>query len=421
MGKKEFFNFAFRIFNGLTIKKKRSIYFTLDLSSKKNCEDVFNSNGSNTLKFLQAFVEKKHQDKTTVFVDYFDEDRLADYLKLAKKVKENNVDLRFIRSYEDKKGLKRILLFLKKYHCLYKCFFFIVGSGDAYIYGKQKKQSIINLNYFITCKNDFVPGNNYRWAFLDGIITTSQLNSTAVSAQTGVKFDRCIELGFPRNDTFFNNQDKKDVIKRWIENEVGFDPQKIVIYAPTYRDYEKNDKNAKERYLFGYDLPGLDEFLLKNRICMVCKLHNLQSKSILNYPKGVIDFKICFDFSFYDLMSISDCLITDYSSVGYDYMLMDKPLIYNLFDLEKYVEDRGVSYSPYEFFCPGAVVKNASEMMNELTRVQNNSDPYEEKRKALLNVFHKYPDGRSTERVMDYFEKRFGFKYERDSEGACQV
>lgn len=400
-----------RIFNFFTLKTKNSVYVDIGLSSKNNCEDIINNDGNNTLKFLSEFIDKKFGNTVTVYLEYFADDRVTEYKKIAERVKQNNVKLILLRDHADKSGMTKVRLLLKKYRCLFKSKIILVGTGDSFFYGKLKKQCLFDMNYFITCKNDFLVGENFRWKHLDRILTTSLLHSTAVSAQTGVKFDNCVELGFPRNDTLFV-QHREEEILAWISGEIGFCPEKIIIYAPTYRDYEKNKPNAEERFLFGYDMPELEKYLTDNRYCMIYKAHNLQNDSILKYPKGVINFKICYEFSFYDLMSVADCVITDYSSLGYDFMLTGRIIFYNLFDLNKYIEDRGLSYSPYGEFCPGAVVKNAAEMMEELNNLSKGIDNYKEKRERLLKIFHKYPDNHSCERVIEYFAENFGLTYE---------
>ena len=403
----------FKPFNVFTPKLKNSIYLCIDLTSKNNFEDIFNNGGNNTLKFLNGLINKKFKEKLNVFVEYFDDERIEEYKALSSKVKENNINLVFVRDYADKKGIERIKRLLAIYHHLFRSKIWTVGTGDTYIFGKLKKQQLIDLNYFITCKNDLVVGDNWRFKHINRYLTSSLLHSTASAAQTGVRLDNCIELGFPRNDTLFDT-DKRDKITQWISAEIGYNPKKIIVYAPTYRDYEKGVANLSQRFLFGYDLPELEEYLLKNQYCLICKLHNLQNRSILEYPKGVINFKLCYDFSFYDLMGVADSVITDYSSLGYDYMLLNKPLIYNLYDLNKYIIDRGLSYYPYEEFCPGAIVTNAEEMMKELDLLSKGIDSNKEKRERLIKIFHKYPDNGSTERLIEYFAKEYGLIYEQN-------
>ena len=388
------------IVNCFIAKKERFIYISKGMSTGNNCHDILNYSGDNSFSFLNTFLKYAFPEKVTVFIDYFDDKRIGKYLDVAKKAKKNNIDLVFIRSYQDQVGWKRLKLLVCRFYHLYQSKLWVIGSGDGYIYGKLKCQSVLNTNYFISCKNDFIKGKNDRWRFIDYFLSTSLLHSTVSAAQTGVKLDNCIELGFPRNDTLFASN-KKDIIYSWLISEIGYEPQKIIIYAPTYRDYEK-DKLREKRFLFGYDMPELEAFLAKNRVCMIAKLHNLTCKEQMDKPKGVVDFNICYDFTFYDLMAFADCVITDYSSLGYDFLLLNKPLIYNLYDQDKYVEDRGLSYEPYESFCPGIIVKDENSMMLALKDVVENRDAYLDKREHLADIFHKYKDGNSSKRLCEY-------------------
>ena len=413
MGKKNILNALLKIINFITPKIKQSIYINLGLSSKNNFEDLINNSGSNILRFINGMLCHDFKKPLTVYIEFFDASRKELYDQETKKALNNNIRLFFIRGCSDKKGFEKFKGLVIKYHTLFRCKIWAVVTGDYYLFGKLKSQSIVNFNYFISCKNDLVPNDYYRWSFLDCMLTTSRLASTVVSAQTGVKLDHCIELGFPRNDTLFDKS-KKSVIFNWINEEIGYFPKKIIVYAPTYRDYEKMAKDKASRELFGFKVSELEDYLRMNQFCLICKLHNLTSKSIVNIPKGVIPFKLTYDYSFYDLLAVTDCLITDYSSVGYDYLLLNRPIIYNLFDLEKYTEDRGLSYYPYEEFCPGRIIKNELEMMMALNDFASNIDRDENKRLRLLRVFHKYSDANSTDRVIQYFCNKYDFEYADD-------
>lgn len=397
----------FKLLNFLTRKKKNSVFASLCLSSKNNFEDIFNCSGNNLLSFISGLLKKSFKKKVTIYLEFFDKKRLPLYLELVQAVKANNIELILVESHLDKSGAKKFLAYIKKYHFLFKSKIWLTDTGDVYFKGKLKNQKLLDLNYFITCKNDFIPCENYRWNHLDFILTSSLLHSTCVSAQTGVKFDNCKALGFPRNDYLFSNKKKKTILA-WLESELGYTPEKIITYAPTYRDYELS-ANTEKRNLFGYPINNLEKFLKENRFCMVIKLHNLQTKEIISFPQGTVNFKLCYDFSFYDMMAASDCVITDYSSLGYDYLLLDRPIIYNLYDFKQYSEVRGLSYEPYENFCPGIIVKNQREMMNALNELKNNIDSSAEKRRNLLNVFHKYPDGNSENRLIKYFCETYKF------------
>ena len=66
---------------------------------------------------------------------------------------------------------------------------------------------------------------------------------------------------------------------------------------------------------------------------------------------------------------------------------------------------RGVSYEPYEAFCPGPMVRNWEEMKVALTNTMEGKDEYEQKRNILRKIFHKYEDGNSTQRTVNMFHE----------------
>ena len=104
------------------------------------------------------------------------------------------------------------------------------------------------------------------------------------------------------------------------------------------------------------------------------------------------------------MMQFSDCLITDYSSISFDYLLVDKPLIYYVPDLEKYQEQCRGFYSPYDEIIAGEKVTNDSELFNAINNVLHGVDNHKERRTGLRNKFFKYQDGKNCERVIDWIK-----------------
>ena len=398
--------------NLFTIKHKNRIYVRY---YKRKCSDIINNGHSNTMRFLDKYLHTARQKKIIVYLEYFDNNRLNDYLLYAKEVDKFNVDLRFIKSYHIiKNRIKRFIVRFKNLKKQYSAKTWICDTGDAFYEGRGKLrcQKVFCINYFIPCKNDLLIGNNFRWSYLESIVTTSLLASQITSATIGVKLDKCHPIGFPRNDTLFE-RNKEDQVLSWIINKVGYTPKKIILYVPTFRDYElKNSfpkfftgnnitiKENQGRYLLGYETEGLEELLKENETVLIHSLHPLQQVDVIKENSGIIAYENNYDFTLYDLMAISDCVISDYSSIAYDFLLLDRPLIFNLYDLDKYVSQRGLSYEPFEYFCPGHIVKKWEDMKNALLDVITENDNYKEKRKVVRNLLHKYQDGNSTERVM---------------------
>ena len=184
---------------------------------------------------------------------------------------------------------------------------------------------------------------------------------------------------------------------------------------PTYR--KSISEGLSENYSIGHtDLPilyensDLDEFnnLLKSidSICLF-KTHHLQSKYEFTKRKYTniqfIDDAYLFenDVQLYELIRNTDILITDYSSVGFDYLITEKPIIYTLDDYNLYSENRGFIKDPKTlmagFFC-----KNKKELFDAITVSVNKVNPFLSKREELLPILHTHCDGKSSERITEH-------------------
>ena len=95
-----------------------------------------------------------------------------------------------------------------------------------------------------------------------------------------------------------------------------------------------------------------------------------------------------------DLLLVTDILITDYSSLIFDYVFVNKPIIYYAYDLELYENDRGM-YFPFNEYVYGEVAKNEEELLEAIKK----ENMEEEKRKVFIQKFVGACDGHSTEKT----------------------
>ena len=82
---------------------------------------------------------------------------------------------------------------------------------------------------------------------------------------------------------------------------------------------------------------------------------------------------------------------------------MDKPIIFNLYDIDKYVKSRGLVFNPIEAICAGEIVHNEKEFMDAIENLDFNSELYKEKRKTILDMLNYYKDSNSCKRVYEFF------------------
>ena len=154
------------------------------------------------------------------------------------------------------------------------------------------------------------------------------------------------------------------------------------------------------------------EFLKANNYLLLLKLHPQEEglyKTRLSKYKDHIYFLnkeklIKENMDLYEILPHTDMLITDYSSVYFDYLLLNKPIVFINTDLEKYRETRGLLLEPYDQWTPGLKVRE----FEELIKVIKNSfseDTFIKQRKELIDIFHTYKDGKSTERLEAFIKE----------------
>lgn len=205
-----------------------------------------------------------------------------------------------------------------------------------------------------------------------------------------------LEEGYPRND-FLYNYTEDDVINIKEKLNIKSTNKKIILYAPTYRD-NQHSTEIGYTYKTQVDFDKLQEEL-SNEYIILFRAHWLVAQSF-NFDKYK-DFII--DVSNYDdinhLYVISDMLITDYSSVFFDYANLKRPIIFYMYDLEDYRDNIRGFYLKLEEL-PGNIVKREGELINEIKDLSTNFT-YNIKYKKFNEKFNYLDDGKASKRVVD--------------------
>jgi CDP-glycerol glycerophosphotransferase (TagB/SpsB family) len=103
---------------------------------------------------------------------------------------------------------------------------------------------------------------------------------------------------------------------------------------------------------------------------------------------------------FYEILNAIDVLITDYSSLYFDYLLLNRPIIFTPVDLDDYRLNKGFMLEPYDEWTPGDKVFDFHSLMQAMTSAIRQPALYEVERKRLSRIIHAYEDGNSTQRVV---------------------
>ena len=239
-----------------------------------------------------------------------------------------------------------------------------------------------------------IDAEKFTWMISPSSFATEKFKSAWNLKEFG-REDVIIEEGYPRNDILTNyDEELKDFTKECIGiSDMG--EKKIILYAPTWRD-NQHVAGLGYTYDMHLDLDRLQRELGEDYI-LLCRLHYLVANSIdFEKYEGFI-----YDVSKYDdineLYIISDLLITDYSSVFFDYANLKKPILFYMYDLEEYRDDiRGFYIDINEL--PGEIITEEDRLIQAVKEVGDGFVP-DEKYMAFNSRYNYLDDGNAAKRT----------------------
>ncbi|MCR2033211.1 CDP-glycerol glycerophosphotransferase family protein [Anaerofustis stercorihominis] len=211
----------------------------------------------------------------------------------------------------------------------------------------------------------------------------------------GLSLDKFYPIGVPRTDIFFDENYKAEILsKLYKKYSVLKHAKKTYLYAPTFRG-----NNAKNAYFPFYklDLEKWGAFLKEHDSVLIIKMHPFVEEHPVipeEYKDYIIDAGDYREVN--DILFAVDVLITDYSSVIYEFSLLNRPMVFYAFDQQMYVSTRDF-YERYEDIVPGKIVKTFDDLIKAL----EDEDYDFEKMDAFVKKNFTYTDGKSTDRVID--------------------
>ncbi|MBM6619084.1 CDP-glycerol glycerophosphotransferase family protein [Bacillus suaedaesalsae] len=207
--------------------------------------------------------------------------------------------------------------------------------------------------------------------------------------------DRILRTGMPRTDFFYDFEAHKSIRANLYRTNPSLKNKKVILYAPTYRDGQLNHFDMK------LDLELLQK-QLKDEYVVIVKLHpaiRADNDFDRQYPNFVYDYSDYSDIN--HLLLITDLLITDYSSIPYEFSILGKPMIFFSYDLEQYKTDRGI-WKDYEEMLPGPVVYNTEDIIACI-----NDDHFDLKKiRDFARTWNRYSTGKSSRNLVSYLYKQ---------------
>jgi len=206
--------------------------------------------------------------------------------------------------------------------------------------------------------------------------------------------------GYPRNDVLLRHHD----------NPSNGSSAKKGLYVPTFRGKENTSFDFFVQ--FGFDTERIDSFLAGLDAQLYLKLHhfNFPSDRIKRSIESAENIFFYEDVDIYGELNKFDFLITDFSSIYFDYLLLERPIIFAAFDRTDFESSVRQLYYDYSEVTPGPKVQNWSELMDAIAKVLQFPEEFSADLGAMRKKFHRYKDDKSSERV--YAEVNALFKSE---------
>ena len=212
---------------------------------------------------------------------------------------------------------------------------------------------------------------------------------------------KILEIGYPRNDVLFVKNKKRAAEK--IKKRLGIPvDKKLMLYAPTWRDDEYY-REGEYKFSSPLDYQKLKENF-GGEYCMIAKYHYLVKDPIdwSEYQGFLYPCDMSYDISY--LYLAADLLITDYSSVMFDYSILDRPMFFFAYDLKKYEGVLRGFYFDFLKEAPGPVVETTDDLIAAIKDYDRKE--YEERIEAFHKKFNPADDGKAAKKVVQLICKK---------------
>ena len=385
------------------IKKilKKSIGLFMAIIPLKN-KIVFESNpdmADNTYALYIKLIEKGYNKKYKCIW------LVKDVKKNQRMCKQHNVYFQEIKPQSFIGILKRIwLIYTAKY----------LVSSHSYIDRKRKNQVVIALGHGTPIKSVqkyFMIGDDCDFTICpsDRLISNfcKELNLDERHMYIG---------GYPRNDLLFSSKDKLNkLVKRTNE--------KVIMWMPTFRQH-CNRKRTDSEFDFPLVIPIIyskeelrrfNELLVEKNILLLLKPHPAQDISYIK-ARSLTNFVVLTDkmisdveAQLYEILAGVDALITDYSSVYCDYLLLDRPIAITLDDYDEYSKKNGFAYENIKEILLGHQLYNIEQLKKFIDDLSEGRDFYYEDRLKAKEIFNDKISGGYSELLIDKLVKEYNF------------
>lgn len=256
---------------------------------------------------------------------------------------------------------------------------------------KDRQTYMLHLNYTLVCASSERVRYGYHRAF-------------------ACDFKNIKAIGSPRTDIYFNKEFKDNARKELLKLFPEIGDRKIILYAPTFRG--KSIPSSYMKRMIDYEV--FNE-ALSDKYALVAKFHPQLVKGKLSEKDRLANQGFLFDatgiVSPEIALCAADMLITDYSSIMFEYMLLERPIISYIYDIDEYAGGRGF-FDKYDNLAPGPYISTQDKLLEAVLTVDDWFDI--DRVRKYKELFMSACDGHSTERIYNYvFDPEFRKEYDK--------
>lgn len=346
----------------------------------------------NTLAFYQYMlaqgVNKRHRIYWALY-DVMDE----------KKVLPENVDVFYLEPKGVRQKIKRLMV-------LYRSRYII--DCNAYLHKRRKGQFRLHLGHGMLMK--ITPDYHCpdKIGECDGYLVTGPFWFSVFAGRIGLPESCLLPLGYPRNDVLTDREKQKNHLGRYL------------MWMPTYRQHRRHPKQAMPGG-FPYGMPEIEteeelwklqELLAQKDLVLYFRPHPVQDLTGLQREE-LSRIRIADDeflernrITLYEMLAGAQALITDYSSVYYDFLLTERAIGLTIGDREIYYQYYGCPFDDLKENIRGFYIESCEDVYAFVREVAAGNVPEQEELREMKKRYHLYTDGRASERIYQYMKEK---------------
>lgn len=367
------------------------------------------------LLYRRVFQKMKVKENVVFFESFLGKNYSDNPKYIYEKMLEKNMPYKYVWCFREDKNIpgnaiqvKRFSL--KYYYYLARAKYWVSNSRLPKSLNKRKENIYLQtwhgtpLKTLVFDINDIHSADpNYKKNFYEQSRRWDYLNSpnqySSDIFRRAFKYDKTmLEFGYPRNDILYQKNNKNDIDK--LKDKIGIPKdKKVILYAPTWRDDEFFSR-GNYKFTLNLDLAKMQDAFAAEYILLLRTHYHIANNIDVSEFEGFV-----YDASHYDdiaeLYLASDMLITDYSSVFFDYAHLQRPILFYTYDLEKYRDSLRGMYFDMQEECPGPLLMTTEDVVESITDIVGVTEKYKDKYNAFYDKFCQWDDGHASEKTIE--------------------